>query len=241
MTFWKSHRDKNFHDLWQAAEEGILEACDKVDMEQLKCIKFFTYAAYRMKAHLVETAKNSGNIRYSNSYHRKMHAAHKDIKKNMKNLSPIQIHDKWNKFKHEWGAMQNNIGNMPSLDQKIYDDSNATISDTIPNNKDDHSDTMTSTGKRILIGGLRKVMHRILTDKEQTIVKGIYGVDGEERNFKELGEQFNISRSDAQKIRDAALVKIRKDKDFKKVLSSLNIMTSITNGHNVFSLFNRIQ
>ena len=239
QSFWESHRDKDRLDLWEAASEGFLIAFDKADIEKLKYIKFSTYAAWWMKAYMTEAAKNDGNMRYSSSYHRKMHAENKKLREECKTLSPIQAHHKWNEFLHQWGAMQSNMGNsMPSLDQHINPGNKSTIADTIAS--DDDKGIISTAGQNILRKGLYKAINR-LNPVEKKVVSTIYGINSQEGNFKQLGEELNMSKNDAKKIRNIALQKIRKDKDFKQVLSSLNIMTSISSGHDVFSLLTQKQ
>jgi len=239
-TYWSCHRNKNFDDLWQIGNEGFIKAFDKVDVEKLKYIKFSTYGVYWIKAYLTDDARNAGNIRYSSSYHRDMKAEHKKVREECKFLSAIQVQHKWNEFMHKWGDMQSNMDNsMLSLDQKIDPNSNNTISDTISTNESDG--TINTAGKNILMKELHKTINRALSSVEKRVISSIYGIESQEDNFTQLSDELNISKNDAKKIRKKALNKIRKDKEFKKVISSLNIMTSISNGNDVFSLFNQQQ
>lgn len=234
-SFWENHTNKNLHDLWEAASEGFLVAFDKVDVEKLKYIKFYTYAAHWVKAFLTEAAKNSGNMRYSSSKHREMNIDHKKTREECKTLSPIQAHHKWNEFINKWGSMQSNMGSgMASLDQKNDPNSNSTIADTIPADAD--NDTLNTAGRRIIFEELHKAMKRALSPIESRVLSRFYGIESKETNFKELSTELNIPKNDVKKIRDIALTKMRRDVNFKRVLSSLNIMTSISNGSGVFSL-----
>jgi len=239
-TYWNCHKDKNFDDLWQIANEGFIAAFDKVDVEKLKDIKFFSYAVYWIKAYLTDDAKNAGNIRYSASYHRNMKSDHTKATKKCKCLSTIQRQHNWNEFMHKWGYMQSNMdNNMLSLDQKIDPNSNNTISDTISTNESDG--TVNVTCKNILMKSLHKTINHVLSSVEKRAVSSMYGIESQENTLTELSTELNISKVRTKKIINTALKKIRKDKGFKKVISTLNIMTSITKGTDVFSLFNQQQ
>lgn len=236
-SFCSHHKDKNFGDLWMAANEGFMEAFDKVDVERLKNEKFYTYASYWIKAYLTVESMHSGIIRYAESCHKNMILDHKKTREECKSLSPVEISHRWNDFMHKWGDMQSNAGtNMESLDHKIDPDGENTIADVIPNNEADG--TMNIAGRNILMQELHKAINRTLSPVEKRVVAGMYGVDSEKTNLKELGKELNITKNDVKKIKDNAIIKMRKDKDFKKAIESLSIMTSISTGKNIFSLFN---
>lgn len=239
QLYLSSHKDKKhlFKDLWDAANEGFIKAFDKADLNKLKYIKFSTYASYWMLVFIGEEIANDGNIKYASSKHKKMKDDHKIARRKTKYMSPEHVKRIWNEFDHKWGEMKSNSGNMTSLDQKVSDNSKCIISDTVAIDEDDG--TVQTAGKSILHKELKNTINR-LPNIERKVVTGIYGVDRKEQNFNELCEELDLPKNKVKKIRDDALKNIKKDKKLKKVLSSLGIMTSITNGHSVYSLINKL-
>lgn len=236
-SFCSHHKDKNFGDLWMAANEGFIEAFNKVDLDRLKYEKFYTYAAWWIKAYITVESTHSGIIKYSDSCHKDMNKDHKKTREECKHLSPVQASHRWNDYFHKWFAMQNNAGpNMESLDHKIDPDGDNTIADVT--SIDEADGTMNIAGRNILMQELHKTMDRALSPVEKRILASSYGINSEKTNLKELGKELNITKNDVKKIKDNAIIKMRKDKGLKKAMASIGIMTSVSTGKNVFSLFN---
>lgn len=236
-SFCSHHRDKNFGDLWMAANEGFIEAFDKVDLERLKYEKFYTYAAWWIKAYITVESTHSGIIKYSDSCHKNMNKDYKKTKEECKKLTPVKASHRWNDYFHKWFDMQSNAGNnMESLDHKIDPNGDDTIADVT--SIDEADGTMNIAGRNILIRELHKTMDRSLSPFEKIIMESIFGINSEKTNLKELGKELNLTENDIKKIRDKAIIKMRKDEGLKKAMTSIGILTSISTGNNVFSLFN---
>jgi len=239
-AFWNNHRDKNYIDLWQAAQECFIIAFEKADINKLQDIKFDTHASYWMLASMSEASKNDGVIRYAYSHHQKMNNDNKEMRKKMKTASITEIRRMLNDFDTKWGNFRNNSGsNILSLDQKTSENnrkSNITIGDTVAT--DENYSSSHILGRNMLRQGLHGTISR-LSSIEQKVIKATYGVEDKGSDFNQLSYELGIPKNKVMKIRNDALIKMKKDKEFKQILSSLNMMASITNGSNVFAFLNK--
>jgi len=212
ITVAKQYVDKDckIEDAIQAGNLGLTYAAMHFNTNYDN--KFISFAVGHIRAEI---------IKYKNTYCKLIRLSHG------KNVQSVKIKKLINKFILENGRepdiselnlVELNIDdisfldtqNVTSLDHEIDEDNN-TLKDYIPDTTFDEPDNTKEIDTVVQKEKVRKMLTP-LTKKERDVLVKHYGLEGNyaEMDLKEIAIELNISREAVRKIREKAILKIRK-------------------------------
>jgi RNA polymerase primary sigma factor len=86
----------------------------------------------------------------------------------------------------------------------------------------DQEELLTNMNNQSLEQSLKLAIKEVLNPREQDIVKQYYGIDCEQKNLQEIGDQYNLSRERIRKIKEVALIKIKRSSHKKELATYTN-------------------
>ncbi len=102
------------------------------------------------------------------------------------------------------------MGQPMSLDRPVHDDDDRSFGDTMADpGSEDHSpeDNMTT---ETLTGQITKLLHHLSPIEADVLTKRFGLGDDEERTFREIGDQYHLSRERIRQIQNSALDKLKR-------------------------------
>ena len=102
------------------------------------------------------------------------------------------------------------MGQPMSLDRPVHDDDDRTFGDTMADpDSEEHSpaDEMTTA---TLTGQIKKLLHYLSPIEADVLTKRFGLGDDEERTFREIGDQYHLSRERIRQIQNSALDKLKR-------------------------------
>jgi RNA polymerase primary sigma factor len=102
------------------------------------------------------------------------------------------------------------MGQPMSLDRPVHDDDDRSFGDTMADpDSEEHSpeDEMTTD---TLTGQVKKLLHHLSPIEADVLTKRFGLGDDEERTFREIGDQYHLSRERIRQIQNSALDKLKK-------------------------------
>ena len=213
----------SFGDLIQAANEGIMTAARKFDVN--KGYKFSTYATWWARQGVKrEIANTSRNIRIPAEVHDNIAKIKRVIEQYLKenngkmptdeeicNLSNISLENLLIAKKH--------MNSTLSLSNPLKNDesNDAVLGDFI----EDDSLQLDSELDAYFYEGFKKLFdNSILNDREKEIIKLRYGFYGSVYNYEEIGKIIKVSKERIRQIEKHAIRKLRFDKNIKEYAGS---------------------
>ncbi len=102
------------------------------------------------------------------------------------------------------------MGQPMSLDRPVHDDDDRSFGDTMADpDSEDHSpeDNLTT---ETLTGQVKKLLHHLSPIEADVLTKRFGLGDDEERTFREIGDQYHLSRERIRQIQNSALDKLKR-------------------------------
>ncbi len=102
------------------------------------------------------------------------------------------------------------MGQPMSLDRPVHDDDDRSFGDTMADpNSEEHSpeDNMTTD---TLTGQVKRLLHHLSPIEADVLTKRFGLGDDEERTFREIGDQYHLSRERIRQIQNSALDKLKR-------------------------------
>jgi RNA polymerase primary sigma factor len=174
-------------DLIAEGNLGLLKAIDKFDRD--KGYRFISYAVWWIKQSIIESInEHSRNIR----------------------IPVNQIND-YLKAKKEVKDSDADLVEMFPTTRSIFDTINEDGDELLDLIEDDGAlmpDHQLNNNQTNLKGELEKLLNR-LDDKERSIIKMYFGIDGEPMTLEAIGDEFGLTKERIRQIKQKSLNKIR--------------------------------
>jgi RNA polymerase primary sigma factor len=174
-------------DLIAEGNLGLLKAIDKFDRD--KGYRFISYAVWWIKQSIIESInEHSRNIR----------------------IPVNQIND-YLKAKKEVKDSDADLVEMFPTTRSIFDTINEDGDELLDLIEDDGAlmpDHQLNNNQTNLKGELEKLLNR-LDDKERSIIKMYFGIDGEPMTLEAIGDEFGLTKERIRQIKSKSINKIR--------------------------------
>jgi RNA polymerase primary sigma factor len=174
-------------DLIAEGNLGLLKAIDKFD--RTKGYRFISYAVWWIKQSIIESInEHSRNIR----------------------IPVNQIND-YLKAKKEVKDSDSDLVEMFPTTRSIFDIVNEDGDELIDLIEDDGAlmpDNQLNNNQTNLKSELEKLLNK-LDDKERTIIKMYFGIDGEPMTLEAIGDEFGLTKERIRQIKSKSINKIR--------------------------------
>jgi len=184
---------------------GLLRSIDKYEPSRDQ--KFITYCVWWIKQSIVSSVQDlESAVRYPLHFHV---IIQKKIKANKTEYYDEEV----------TGALSTMTGGV-SLNQTIYSDSDATLSDIL---KDDslHSNPEANAQGKFLDEYLNNALDNLAGD-EKRIIESCYGINRVKQNMETIGEDLDKSRETIRLQKKKALVKLKKNPIMKRFFNEYN-------------------
>lgn len=199
-------------DLIGAGNLGLIKAAKRYDPESHNKDKFITFAVWWIKHYIFDAIlmyKFAYRIpnSYLNDIFKYLKAKDKIKKQNKGNITKKQILAKLNINEDRLQIIEGLISNgkFVNLSDKINDERGVTFEDVITNKSFNIEDLYILRERRKTIYNCLSKLNKI----DRHIIVKYYGLDGDQRSLRQLGEEFNLTREAVRVKRDKALAKIK--------------------------------
>ncbi len=102
------------------------------------------------------------------------------------------------------------MGQPMSLDRPVHDDDDRTFGDTMADPDTEESSPEDNLTTETLTGQIKKLLHHLSPIEADVLTKRFGLGDDEERTFREIGDQYHLSRERIRQIQNSALDKLKR-------------------------------
>ena len=186
ISIAKSYQNQGMEmaDLISEGNYGLCKAIEKFDWD--KDIKFNTYAVFWIKQAIIQSLnENARNIRLPVNIILEEQKSKKELKEDsaskIEQPHTISIHQTFNDEGDELLDILSDV-NVKQPDFNLMDPDKSDI--------------------------INKILNK-LDEREKTIIKYYFGLDGQPLNLEHIGEELNLSKERVRQIKEKALKKLR--------------------------------
>lgn len=201
-------------DLLQEGLMGVQRAVEEFNFDYETA--FSTYAVYWIRQYINQyITKNGQTVSLPNYMIDRMRKIKKiEDERNSLGLSPLtdkEIAEQLGITEEEVIATKINTQVMVSLDDKLSEDNEATLGESIAS---DEANIEFDIVNKDTLQNFSKIIQECLSEREYDIIKRRYGIGEYEdaQTFSEIGEVYNLSKQRICQIEERAIKKLRKPK-----------------------------
>jgi len=202
------HGAMGVEDLVQEGLIGLLTAIDRFDPDRGH--RFATYATWWVRQAIGRALDNgSRTIRlpvHANDRLRRIVRAEHRLRQTLgREPSPAEIAEAAQVSLAQWEDLQRAREAPLSLHTPIGADTDESYSAIIPA----HDSVPEMVEQADVAATLTAAMHACLTDREQLVLRALFGLDGPPPTLEALGQRLGITRERVRQLRNQALAKLR--------------------------------
>ena len=196
-------------DLINEGNLGLIKAAKKYD--ETRGFKFISYAVWWIRQSIMQAiSEQSRIVRVPINQMGVMHKMRKVVQQfeqEYQRLPSIdEIAEQIDLPKEKIVEIMSMITKKISMDAPIYTNDDGNLLDVLPNKNSPSAD------EDLLEEGLKKEIERLLvslSEREQIILRGYFGINQREMSLEEIGEQTGLTRERVRQLKEKAIKRLR--------------------------------
>jgi len=209
-------------DLIDEGNIGLIKAAQKFD--ETRGFKFISYAVWWIRQSILQAiAEQSRIVRLPlnqvGSLNKINHEMNRFEQENQRRPSISEIADATNLDEEKIAQSMMADGHHVSIDAPFQEGEDNTMLDVMPSSDDSRTDRQVDHESMAM--ELNTVLNKVLKEREITIIKECFGIDGPEKGLEEIGDRLGLTRERVRQIREKSIAKLRDSGNAKILMKYL--------------------
>ncbi|MCK6144138.1 sigma-70 family RNA polymerase sigma factor [Prevotella intermedia] len=196
-------------DLINEGNLGLIKAAKKYD--ETRGFKFISYAVWWIRQSIMQAISEQSRLvrvpmNQMGSINKVRKVIHQFEQEHQRLPSIDEIMDEVDLPKDKIAEVMSMITKKVSMDAPISSGDDGSLLDVLPNKNSPSAD------EQLLEEGLKKEIERALvtlSEREQTILRGYFGINQREMSLEEIGEQTGLTRERVRQLKEKAIKRLR--------------------------------
>ena len=196
-------------DLINEGNLGLIKAAKKYD--ETRGFKFISYAVWWIRQSIMQAISEQSRLvrvpmNQMGSINKVRKAIHQFEQEHQRLPSIDEIMEEVDLPKDKIAEVMSMITKKVSMDAPISSGDDGSLLDVLPNKNSPSAD------EQLLEEGLKKEIERALvtlSEREQTILRGYFGINQREMSLEEIGEQTGLTRERVRQLKEKAIKRLR--------------------------------
>lgn len=196
-------------DLINEGNLGLIKAAKKYD--ETRGFKFISYAVWWIRQSIMQAISEQSRLvrvpmNQMGSINKVRKVIHRFEQEHQRLPSIDEIMDEVDLPKDKIAEVMSMITKKVSMDAPISSGDDGSLLDVLPNKNSPSAD------EQLLEEGLKKEIERALvtlSEREQTILRGYFGINQREMSLEEIGEQTGLTRERVRQLKEKAIKRLR--------------------------------
>ena len=216
------HQGLTLTDLIDEGNIGLIKAAQKFD--ETRGFKFISYAVWWIRQSILQAiAEQSRIVRLPlnqvGSLNKINHEMNRFEQENQRRPSISEIADATNLDEEKIAQSMMADGHHVSIDAPFQEGEDNTMLDVMPSSDDSRTDRQVDHESMAM--ELNTVLNKVLKEREITIIKECFGIDGPEKGLEEIGDRLGLTRERVRQIREKSIAKLRDSGNAKILMKYL--------------------
>ena len=210
------HQGLTLTDLIDEGNIGLIKAAQKFD--ETRGFKFISYAVWWIRQSILQAiAEQSRIVRLPlnqvGSLNKINHEINRFEQEHQRRPSVQELADAINVDEEKIGQSLMADGHQVSIDAPFQDGEDNCMLDVMASGDETRTDR--SVEHESMANELDAVLRKVLKDREIEIIKGCFGLDGQEKGLEEIGDRLGLTRERVRQIREKSIAKLRDSGNIK--------------------------
>ncbi len=204
------HQGLSLTDLIDEGNIGLVKAAEKFD--ETRGFKFISYAVWWIRQSILQAiAEQSRIVRLPLNQVGALSKINNEISKfeqeNQRKPSAAELAEMTQIDETKIDQTLKADNHHMSIDAPFQDDDDNSMADVLASGEDSRTDRQVDFESMSM--ELDNVLHKVLKDREITIVKECFGIGCHEKGLEEIGDRLGLTRERVRQIREKSIQKIR--------------------------------
>ncbi len=204
------HQGLSLTDLIDEGNIGLVKAAEKFD--ETRGFKFISYAVWWIRQSILQAiAEQSRIVRLPLNQVGALSKINNEISKfeqeNQRKPSASELAEMTQIDETKIDQTLKADNHHMSIDAPFQDDDDNSMADVLASGEDSRTDRQVDFESMSM--ELDNVLHKVLKDREITIVKECFGIGCHEKGLEEIGDRLGLTRERVRQIREKSIQKIR--------------------------------
>jgi len=216
------HQGLTLTDLIDEGNIGLIKAAEKFD--ETRGFKFISYAVWWIRQSILQAiAEQSRIVRLPlnqvGSLNKINHEISKFEQENQRRPSVSELAEITKLDEDKIGQSLMADGHHVSIDAPFQEGEENTMLDVMPSGESSRADRQVD--HESMAQELDAVLHKVLKDREITILKECYGIGVPEKGLEEIGSELGLTRERVRQIREKSILKLKESGNAKILMKYL--------------------
>ena len=205
----KQYQNLSLPDLINEGNLGLIKAAKKYD--ETRGFKFISYAVWWIRQSIMQAISEQSRLvrvpmNQMGSINKVRKVIHQFEQEHQRLPSIDEIMEEVDLPKDKIAEVMSMITKKVSMDAPISSGDDGSLLDVLPNKNSPSAD------EQLLEEGLKKEIERALvtlSEREQTILRGYFGINQREMSLEEIGKQTGLTRERVRQLKEKAIKRLR--------------------------------